>query len=509
MKKLLTTTSLLACIVATATGPAALASDWPMFGQNINNTSAGMAETAITPKNAGTLKPKWIKATGGDVSARAAVVGGVVYFPDWGGNLWALDAATGSVVWRRQMSSYGLPAKTVARTSPAVVDGVLYIGSQAGASLLAIDAATGALKWMTQLETHPQAVITGSAAVAGGIVYMGVSSLEESAAAASSYPCCSFRGSIVAINAKTGKILWKTMTAPTGYTGAGVWGSNPVVDPGRKAIFIGTGDNYSKPTDPTYQACIAGGGTEPTCLSHDDHVDSMLSLDMATGKVKWAKRLINDDDWNVACFFGGPGIGNCPQGAGPDYDFGSAPNRFSITLPGASIPTTVIGAGQKSGIYSVFNADTGALVWAKRVGPGSFLGGIEWGSATDGRRIYVALSNFDNKRFQTGKAGAWSALDPATGNILWQVPDPNGANDLGPMAVAGGVVYAGSMGAAAGQSNMFALDAATGKTLWSFASGGSVISGATISGGVVYWGSGYANLGKGNTRFYAFSPGGQ
>lgn len=109
-------------------------------------------------------------------------------------------------------------------------------------------------------------------------------------------------------------------------------------------------------------------------------------------------------------------------------------------------------------------------------------------------------------------AGSWSALDPATGNILWQVPDPNGSIDLGPMAVAGGLVYAGSMAGGAGQLNMFALDAATSKVLWSYASGGSVISGATISGGVVYWGSGYSNLGApytGNTKFYAFSINGQ
>jgi len=512
MKRKLLATSLLACLAATSSWQSGMAKNWPMFGQNVGNTADGAGENILSPKNVAGLRPKWVAITGGDVSARAAVVDGVVYFPDWGGNLWALSAATGKPVWQHQMSDYGLPAKTVARSSPAVVGGTLYIGSQTGASLLAINATTGKLRWKTQLDSHPQALVTGSAAVAGGVVYIGVSSGEESAASDPAYKCCSFRGSLLALDAKTGKILWQTFTAPPGYSGAAVWGSNPVVDAARQSVFIGTGDNYSKPTDPTYRNCIAAGGAEPTCLSPDDHVDSMLALDMTTGKVKWAKRLRNSDDWNVACFFNKPGKGNCPRGAGPDYDFGSAPNEFSVTLPSPQSTKTVVGAGQKSGIYSAWDADTGDLLWSRVVGPGSYLGGMEWGSATDGQRIYVALSNFTRKPSAAGAAGSWTALDPATGHILWQAPDPNGSVDLGPMAVANGVVYAGSMGAATGQANMFALDAETGKVLWKHVSGGSVISGAVISDGVVYWGSGYSHFGppyKGNKRFFAFSIGGK
>jgi polyvinyl alcohol dehydrogenase (cytochrome) len=505
MKTKLLATSFIACLAAAGSAQTQ-AKDWPMFGENLNNTSDGVSENIISTKSVARLKSKWVAVTGGDVSARAAVVAGVVYFPDWGGNIWALKAATGKAIWHRQISDYGLPAKTVSRSSPAVAGDTLYIGTQGGASLLAVNTGTGKLKWKTQLDTHPQAIITGSAAVNAGVVYIGVSSSEESAAAEKNYKCCSFRGSVVAVEAATGKILWKTRTAPEDYNGAAVWGSNPIVDLQRKAIFIGTGDNYTKPTAAAFKKCIADGGTEPKCLSPDDHVDSMLSLNMANGQVKWAKRQRPDDDWNVSCFTDPPGTGNCPKNAGPDYDFGSAPNEFSITTSAGT--KTIVGAGQKSGIYSAFDADTGDLLWAKKVGPGSTLGGMEWGSATDGQRIYVAISNFSRIKYTGGAAGSWSALDPKTGKILWQKPDPNSSVDLAPMAVANGVVYAGSMDATAGHANMFALDAATGKTLWQFPSEGSVIAGAVIADGVVYWGSGYSNFGapyKGAKKFYAFS----
>ena len=485
-----------------------------MFGQNQQNTASNDADTEISNSNVATLAPKWVATTGGDVSARPAVVGGVVYFPDWGGNFWALDAGTGVAIWHHQLSDYGFPAGTVSRTSPAVQGNTVYIGTQQGAYLVAIDANTGALRWKTQLDTHPLAIVTASSAIFADVLYTGVASTEEGVAADPRYHCCSFRGSAVAVNAQTGAILWKTYMAPQGYTGASVWGSNPVVDSQRKTVFVGTGNNYSTSTDLAYVNCILAGGTPKTCLSPDDHVDSIVALDMNSGKIKWSQRLEDSDDWNVACIFAGP---NCPIGSGPDYDFGSAPNEFSARLPGTHGNQDVIGAGQKSGIYSAFDPDTGGFLWGKQVGPGSSLGGIEWGSATDGDRIYVAIANLYGIPYGPNAsitAGSWSALDPATGQILWQTPDPNGAIDIGPMTVANGVVYAPSMGAAtANTPNMFALDAKSGKVLWSYASGGSVNAGAVVVNGVVYWGSGYAHIPvpgfMPNNKFYAFSLGGK
>lgn len=126
----------------------------------------------------------------------------------------------------------------------------------------------------------------------------------------------------------------------------------------------------------------------------------------------------------------------------------------------------------------------------------------------------MAISDMYGIPYKNGTihAGSWSALDPATGKILWQVADPNGAIDLGPMAVANGVVYAPSMAGSATAPTMFALDASTGNTIWSFAAGSSVIAGATVVGDVVYWGSGYTHLPlpgfTTNNKFYAFSVGG-
>jgi polyvinyl alcohol dehydrogenase (cytochrome) len=313
--------------------------------------------------------------------------------------------------------------------------------------------------------------------------------------------------------------------APAGYSGAAVWGSNPVVDTARGTVYVGTGNNYSVPTDPAFAACMAGGGTQAACLSPNDYADSIVALDLATGAVKWAKRMMNwnqgllgvvdgSDSWNVGCFV--PPFTNCPPRsmAGPDYDFGSAPNEITYQTPAG--PKTIIGAGQKSGIYYAFDPDTGSELWQTQVGPGSSLGGMEWGSASDGTRIYVGIGNFYGIPYgyvgrppALGAAGSWAALDPATGTILWQVADPSGAVDLGALAVASGVVYVPSMAGASTAPSMLALDARNGSILWSYASGASVNAGATIVQETVYWGSGYAHLGipgyTGNNKFFAFA----
>jgi polyvinyl alcohol dehydrogenase (cytochrome) len=183
----------------------------------------------------------------------------------------------------------------------------------------------------------------------------------------------------------------------------------------------------------------------------------------------------------------------------------------------------IVAAGQKSGMLWGLNADTGATVWGTLAGPGSSLGGLEWGSATDGTRIYFAVVNLGGVEYPmvnapkgtpaTSNAGSWGAADPETGAIIWQTADPNGAVDLGAVSVANGVVYASSFGgkvfypgSSAGKPTMFALDAKSGKQLWEFTSGGSVNAGPAIADGKVYWGSGYANLGLGdpNAKLFAF-----
>jgi polyvinyl alcohol dehydrogenase (cytochrome) len=498
-------------------GLAEAADDWPIFGRDLQNSASGGKPI----KDVTQLAPVWAFTTGGDVSARAAVVKGVAYFPDWGGNLFAVDAKKGTQIWARQLSDYGLPANTTSNTSPTVQDGVLYIGTEQGAWLLAIETSNGNLLWMTQLESPADdafAAIRASPAIYNGYLYTGVGSNEDRIAGiVPAYPCCRARGSVVAVKASTGQIVWKTYMTPPGYSGAPVTGSNFVIDPSRGSLFAGTEHNFNVPTDPSYLACVANGGTAAACNSPANFVDSIVALDLTTGAIKWVNRLVNwnqplvnngTDYWNWACLLGfPPGVGNCPAGGGPAYGFSSAPNLISYQSNGTS--KTILGAGQKSGIYYTMDPDTGAIVWQTQVGPGSVLGGMATGAASDGKRIYVSIANLYGIPTPVGIAGSWSALDPATGAILWQTGDPNGSIALGPLTASGGVVYASSMAGLSTAPTMLALNAETGQIVWGYAAGSSVNAGATVADRVVYWGSGYAQTGipgfTGNNKLFAFS----
>ena len=482
--------------VAAQAAAAPPAGEWTVAGQNLDNTHSAPAEHVIGPGNVSRLTQAWQATTGGDVSATPTEGGGAVYFPDFGGELWAVKAPTGQPVWSHRISDYTGVAGDLSRVSPAIYNGELVLadGAQttnttAGAYVFAVDAKTGRQLWRTKVDDHPAANITSSPVVYGNVVYIGVSSKEEAFATNPSYPCCTFRGSVVALDATTGRVLWKTYTVPDNggrtdaYSGGAVWGSTFAVNPGHGLLYAGVGNNYTVPSG----VCTSPGQTGCSPLASDDYVDAIIALDMKTGAVRWAARTVAGDLFTLAC--GIPPRPNC----GPDFDFGTGPNLY--TLPSGR---QLVGAGQKSGIYWAVDALTGAVVWQTPVGPGSVLGGILWGAATDGHRIYVAIGNLygqsytitaaDGRR-STTSGGSWAALDPGTGRIIWQVADPQGAMDLGFMSVANGVVYAPSD--AVGGDNMYALDARDGRILWRFASGGAVVSGAAIVNGVVYWGSGY------------------
>lgn len=481
---------------------------WNSSGQGLGDNRNQPNETAINSANVGSLTVKWSFTTGASVSATPTVAGGDVYFPDWAGNLYALDANTGKLIWQTQISSYtGIP-NDVSRTSPAVFNNELIFGDDLsesgphnGARLLAVDRTSGNLIWMTQIDTHPAAIITGAAAVYNGIVYQGVSSAEEQYATDTKYPCCSFRGSMVAVNATTGQILWKTYTVPDNggatnrYSGNAIW-QPPAIDPARGALYVGTGNNYTVPA--SVEQCQEETPQATDCTEADDHFDTTLAINLQTGAILWSQRLLGWDDWTVACAQpGNPGA--CPTPPGPDFDLGGS---------GANLMGSVVGIGQKSGMYWLLNANDGTVLWGTQVGPGGDLGGIEWGTATDGTRIYVALTNnehFDYKlaNGQTITGSAWCALDPNNGKILWQTPDPTrGTNfNFGSVSVANGVMYAGSL-----DGHMYAFDATTGKILWNYQTGGSILGGPAIVNGVVYWGSGYARSGgTANNVFYAFT----
>ena len=490
--------------------------EWRVSGHDLANSRSQPAEARIGRANVHSLAPKWVFTTGGNVSATPTVSGDAIFLPDSAGNLYAINKDTGRLIWSHQISDYDGSSGAISRTSPAIHGKDIIVGDQEanflsddGTSIMAVDRNTGALHWLTRVDSHPAAKITGPAVVFGDVIYVGVSSEEEVFALApvfnAVYACCTFRGSVVALDANTGKILWKTYTIPDnggqagGYSGGPVW-QPPAIDPVRHLLYVGTGNNYSAPQsvlDCESQA-IADNNLTADCEAPDDHFDSALALDLGDGHIVWSKRLFSYDVFTNACIFPAAEF-LCPVPPGPDYDLGGS---------GPNLLRGIVGFGQKSGRYWALDPDNGAIRWSTQVGPGGSTGGIQWGTATDGRRIYAAIANKDGNPYtlipdgQEITWGAWSALDVRTGTLIWQTPDPTtGAADEGAVSVANGVAYAGSESGV-----MYAFDAATGKILWSFDSGGSVIDGPSIVDGVVYWGSGYNDSNAiPNNRLYAFS----
>jgi polyvinyl alcohol dehydrogenase (cytochrome) len=541
---------------------------WASWGGDLENTHYAPG-SEITPDNVHLLRPNWIFRSKGNVSAVPTLSDTRVYVPDWGppllggSTLWALDRETGEVVSEKlAIKLTGNLLNRNVRTSPAISGDVIVFGdlrSQPetlldvpgahGAYLYALSRTTGELLWKTQLESHPMAVVTQSPVIHAGYVYVGVSSLEE-AAARLGYDCCSFRGSMLAVDLATGKIRWKTYMAPPpvnawskpDFSGNAVWGSAPAIDVARGQLYIATGNNYTFPK--VLRECLAAHAGDPEaqdaeCYAAydppDNYAETVLALDLATGAVNWARKMKNYGAWTFAC---DPDLipsvpvyaPNCQDLDSLDFDFGQAP--MIVRKETSGLAKDLLGVGQKSGVFFALDPDDGSSIWTTRVGPGGELGGLEFGAATDGKRFYVQNTNYDHTPMlltvgphagTIATGGIWAALDVATGETVWQTPDPASFLDhhgnishltwgdglgpgffgvaMGPLTVTGGgVVFAGSMDQ---EGHMYAFHGETGEILWSYASGGSVMSAPSVADGVVYWGSGYSQ-GFNNNALYAF-----
>ncbi len=475
---------------------------WNGFGGDIRNTrfqtgaAAGVSPTAV-PR----LKLKWafgfpgVSASGSQVT----VAGTRAFVGSRNGIVYALDARSGCIVWTFE-------AEAGVRSTPTVggsgASRALYFGD-ANANAYAIDLATGALKWKTKVDAHPDAIVTGAVAIANGRVFVPVSSMEEGTAVIPTYECCTFRGSVSALDAATGRVIWKTYTIaetpqPTtktaagtqlhGPSGGGVW-STPALDPERNRLYIATGDNYSNP---------------PTAQS-----DAIMALAMDTGRTLWVRQTLAGDSWNTGCLQAPDdrtGRAHCPSAPGPDHDFASAP--VLATAPGGR---RLVIAGQKSGMLYALDPDSGAYVWKTQVGDGGVLGGIEWGFAVDRSRAYVALSSAFEKK--PGEAGGLAAVDLADGKIKWRTPPAGdtcggraGCSTGQPAAVSAipGMVFSASL-----DGHLRGYEAETGQVVFDTdtarefttvngvkASGGSLNGpGSTVVNGVLYVSSGYGSLG--------------
>jgi polyvinyl alcohol dehydrogenase (cytochrome) len=475
-------------------------------------TMAGL-DAASVPK----LKLKWAFGFPGATRAygQPTVYGGRVFVGSADEHVYALDAKTGCVAWAFDAGSGVRTAITVGSIGDRWAT---FFGDQSG-NAYAVDATAGTLLWKTHVDAHPQTVITGAPLLSGGTLYVPASSTEEGMAVNPSYPCCTFRGSVSALDAATGKTLWKTFTiadapAPRGKnragatvmspSGAAIW-SAPTLDPTRHVLYVATGDSYSDPAAPTS--------------------DAILALNTANGKLLWTHQMTAGDAENLACGLPSPYDTNCPKENGPDYDFGSSP--MLATLPSGE---RVLIAAQKSGIVYGLDPDRGgALLWQRRIGKGSKLGGVQWGGATDGRTAYFAVSDVALAPAATGTSGARPtalgfsmllsptaggglyALDVRTGTVRWTTPHPGcrdkpGCSPAQSAAVTAipGVVFSGGL-----DGHLRAYASQTGAILWDIdterdyatvnrinATGGSLDGpGPTIAGGMLYVESGYSFLG--------------
>jgi polyvinyl alcohol dehydrogenase (cytochrome) len=483
-------------------------SQWIRWGVDLQNTRFQNAAAAgLTAADLPKLKLKWAFGLGETSAARAqpSIDGRQLFVGSEAGTVYSLDARTGCIYWTFQ-------AEGSVTAAPSIASGSLYFGDQR-ANAYALDASTGKLQWKVHLDDHFAARVTAASLLYKNVLYVPIASFEEVLPLSPSYECCTFRGSLVALNARTGERIWKSYTIvqapqPTkvskskaqlrGPSGASIW-SAPTLDEERDVIYVATGNNYSDP---------------PTETS-----DAVLALSRKTGEILWSKQLTPKDADNSGC--SSPFKTNCPDSNGPDFDFGQSPILVSL---GHGRRALVI--GQKSGMAHGLDPDRqGEILWQTRVGQGGSLGGSQWGSAADHDNMYVAVSDLKitgivlDKTAAEGyrltvnpkQGGGLFALKLGTGEKVWSAtPPPCGDRkrcspaQSAPVTVIPGVVFSGSL-----DGHLRAYSTATGEVVWDMdtsreydtvngqkARGGSLdAAGAVIVGGMLYVNSGYGQWG--------------
>jgi polyvinyl alcohol dehydrogenase (cytochrome) len=445
---------------------------WSGWGGGSGEAGFRNAEAAgITSDDLGDLELAWAFAfpDAGQVRSKPAVVGDRVIVGSAYGEVYSLDLETGCVHWV-------FPADAAVRGGIAIGEGPG--GTQSAffadfrANAYAIDAATGELLWKTSTATHADHSNTGTVAIHDGRIFVPISTMEIATAGNPDYACCTASGGLVALSMASGEKLWEFWTISeepreVGETergtkifapsGAPVW-SSPTVDADRGLVYIGTGENYTRPAT--------------------DTSDAIIAIVMDTGEVRWSFQGHADDAWNLAC--GLPaGFENCPVGTGPDFDFGMAP--ILVTRDDGS---QVLVAGQKSAMVWAFDPDSnGELVWARKLGKGSALGGVHWGIAADGRRVYVPNADHPFAVLRDPRTGEFAdpsgaeapgmgvfALDLGAGEIIWRAePDPTtcgGRQGCMPFFSSAATAIEGAVLAGSLDGHMRAYSTEDGSLLW-------------------------------------------
>jgi polyvinyl alcohol dehydrogenase (cytochrome) len=480
---------------------------WSTWGAGPANTRYQAAkEAGLKAEDLPKLTLKWAFAFPDSAVLRSqpAVYRGSVFAGGQDGSVYSLDAKTGCVHWTTTVQAEVRSGITVAE-----LDGkpTLFFGDSSG-YLYGLDGATGKQLWKLSLDEHPASKATSTPVFYQGKLYVGVSSLEEALSVSPGYVCCTFRGSVSAIQARDGKVLWKTHMIEEiphaqpkskrgadvmGPSGIGVW-TAPTLDAARDVMYVTTGDNYSDPATP--------------------FSDAVVALQISTGRILWSKQLTAGDAWNSSCYLAGKL--NCPDSDGPDFDFASS--AALISLPNGRRALLL---GQKSGMAYAIDPDRrGEILWQTRVGKGGTVGGIEWGGASDGRNFYVALSDvaFDvalkpgtNDRqyeLNPNEGGGMFAFRADTGQKVWETPPP-GCHDRRPCSPAQSAAVTAIPGAAfsgALDGHLRAYASANGKIIWDYDTdrefktvngipghGGALdVGGPIVAGGMLFVNSGSA-----------------
>jgi polyvinyl alcohol dehydrogenase (cytochrome) len=459
--------------------------------------SAGLIQADV-PK----LTLKWAFGFAGSLAARTqpTVVAGRIFTASERGDVYALDARTGCTHWTYSADAAVRTAMTVVpyRRDGSTTRYAVYFGD-GRANAYALDADTGQLLWKQKLDDHPNAGITGAPALFDGRVYLATSAAgEEVRGGRPDYGCCTFRGSVSALDAVTGRVIWKSFSIASepkprainsmgvqlfGPAGGGIWGA-PTIDARRGVLYVGTGNGFSEPLQRTTNA--------------------ILAFELSTGRLRWSHQTIANDIWLWQCPAETAPNQNCPPTQGPDFDFGTSP--LIARTPGGR---ELLVVPQKSGVLYAFDPDRdGAIVWQYRFGDGSALGG-QWGAAADERHAYVGVGGS-----LSASPGGVHAVDLETGRRVWYSPPQprlcrGGADDRcfaaqgGALTAIAGVVFSGGA-----DGGLRAYDTRNGALLWQVDTNrdfdtvnGVKANGATIDGagpvvvdGMVFVNSGYNGI---------------
>jgi polyvinyl alcohol dehydrogenase (cytochrome) len=484
------------CAASPAMTDAATTPGWNGWGNGPANTR--FASTAgLTAADLPRLKLKWAFGYAGVNAARAqpTLAGGRLFVASENGEAHALDPKTGCTHWTYRAQAGIRTGLVVGPYKTATASGqALYFGD-AKANAYAVDADTGRELWVRKVDDHVAASLTGAPAVWGGKVFVPVQGLnEEGQGGTGKYACCTFRGSLVALDANTGSVVWKTYTVDAsqprgknaagiqmyGPAGGGIW-SSPTVDAKRGVVYVATGNAYADPPQKMTNAVIA--------------------MDLQTGAVKWVHQTIANDSWTLGCQPKNPGNPACPETLGPDFDFSASPSLATVN------GRDLLVLPQKSGMAWAIDPDkNGEVVWQRRIGQGSGLGG-QWGGAVDGQQAYFGVSDM-----LSPNPGGMRAVNLATGEMAWSVEPQKPlcgegrtcrASQGAAVTVIPGAVFSGSL-----DGGMRAYDTTNGKILWTYDSnrefqtvnnvkaigGGLEGPGAIVSGGMVFFNSGYGGF---------------